>query len=77
MHNLTLYYLPSCPFCQTVLRYMQDNNIKVVLKNINEKDAYKQELIKTGGKSQVPCLFIDGKPLYESNDIIDWFNENL
>ena len=25
---------------------------------------------------QVPCLFIDGKPLYESGDIIEWLRDN-
>lgn len=25
---------------------------------------------------QVPCLFIDGEPLYESMDIIKWLEEN-
>ncbi|MBS4843870.1 MAG: glutathione S-transferase domain-containing protein, partial [Collinsella sp.] len=34
-------------------------------------------LIAVGGKRQVPCLFIDGKPLYESSDIIAWVQENL
>jgi len=77
MNNLTLYYSPSCGYCLKVLRFIQDNNIKVTLKNIREKDAYQQELIKTGGKSQVPCLFIDDKPLYESDDIIDWLSENV
>ena len=35
-----------------------------------------KELIQVGGKQQVPCLFIDGKPLYESLDIIRWLEEN-
>ena len=34
------------------------------------------ELARVGGKRQVPCLFIDGKPLYESLDIIKWLEEN-
>ena len=75
MSQLTLYYSPSCSFCQKVLRFLKDANIKVTLKNIYEKDEYRQELITIGGKSQVPCLFIDGKPLYESNDIIDWLSQ--
>ena len=29
-------------------------------------------IVERGGKFQAPCLFIDGKPLYESLDIIDW-----
>ena len=33
-------------------------------------------LIEHGGKEQVPCLFIDGKPLYESLDIIAWLEEH-
>ena len=35
-----------------------------------------EELIKIGGKPQVPCLVIDGKALYESLDIIEWFKRN-
>ena len=37
-------------------------------------DAYADQT--KGGKRQVPCLFIDGKPLYESSDIIAWFEQN-
>ena len=35
------------------------------------------ELIRVGGKQQVPCLFIDGKPMYESLDIVEWLRANL
>jgi len=76
MSALALYYYPSCSYCQKVLRFIQERDIQVTLKDINQNDAYRQELMKTGGKSQVPCLFIDGKPLYESDDIIDWLDEN-
>ena len=34
------------------------------------------ELIQIGGKTQVPCLIIDGQALYESDDIIDWLKKN-
>lgn len=37
-------------------------------------DAYVEQA--KDGKRQVPCLFIDGKPLYESSDIIAWFEQN-
>ncbi len=36
----------------------------------------RQALLDVGGKTQVPCLVIDGKALYESNDIIEWLKEN-
>lgn len=76
--KLELYYKVECPFCQKVLNYMMDNcQIKdVELVNIKEGNN-NEDLIKRGGKDQVPCLFIDGKPLYESDDIIKYFKENF
>ena len=46
-------------------------------RNISTDPDAEQALIAVGGKRQVPCLFIDGKPLYESSDIIAWVQENL
>jgi len=75
--NLTLYYFPGCPFCGRVLAFMEEYALEVPKKNIHENDSVRSELVKIGGKSQVPCLVIDGKALYESNDIIDWMKTNL
>lgn len=76
--KLELYYKAECPFCQKVLNYMMDNcQIKDVgLVDIKEGNN-NEDLIKRGGKDQVPCLFIDGKALYESDDIIKYFKENF
>ena len=76
--KLELYSKAECPFCQKVLNYMMDNcQIKdVELVDIKEGNN-NEDLIKRGGKDQVPCLFIDGKPLYESDDIIKYFKENF
>ena len=40
-----------------------------------EDGREEQNRVKVGGKRQVACLFIDGKPLYESLDIIKWLEE--
>lgn len=76
--KLELYYKSECPYCQKVLNYMMDNcQIKdVELVDIKEGNN-NEDLIKRGGKDQVPCLFIDGKALYESDDIIEYFKENF
>lgn len=76
--KLELYYKVECPYCQKVLNYMMDNcQIKdVELVDIKEGNN-NEDLIKRGGKDQVPCLFIDGKALYESDDIIKYFKENF
>ena len=41
-------------------------------RDIIESEETAKQLVTVGGKRQAPCLFIDGKPLYESQDIIDW-----
>jgi len=76
MNHLTLYYKPTCPYCQKVLGFMDQNGISVPLKNREETPQIRQELVDIGGKPQVPCLIIDGKALYESDDIIQWFKKN-
>lgn len=74
--ELVLYYKPTCPFCAKVLDFMEEDGIELPLRNILTDDAALKTLIEVGGKRQVPCLFIDGEPLYESNDIIDYLRAN-
>lgn len=76
MQDLTLYYMPTCPFCQKVIGYMKKNDIEVPMKDTLSDEKHRQELLEIGGKTQVPCLVIDGKALYESDDIIAWFKDN-
>ncbi len=76
--KLELYYKAECPYCQKVLNYMMDNcQIKDVQFVDIKEGNNNEDLIKRGGKDQVPCLFIDGKALYESDDIIKYFKENF
>jgi len=75
MQDLTLYYMATCPYCQKVIGFMKKNDIEVPMKDINVGN-YRQELLGIGGKTQVPCLVIDAKAMYESDDIIGWFKEN-
>lgn len=74
--DLTLYYKKSCPFCHRVLSFMEENGI-----NLDKRDTLQpgnqNDLIRVGGKKQVPCLVINGKALYESADIIAYMRENL
>lgn len=74
--ELILYYSPTCPFCKKVLKYLSKRENQISLKNVMIDPIAKEELHHIGGKIQVPCLFIDGTPLYESQDIIDWLIEH-
>lgn len=77
-HDLVLYYRPTCPFCVRVLKRMKDLGIEgaITLKNISDDEEAEAMLISLGGKRQVPCLLIDGEPLYESGDIVAWLDAN-
>lgn len=69
---LELYYSPYCPYCIKVLNALKGMSVRVTLKNINEDKEAAKTLVEVGGKRQVPCLFINGSPLYESDDIISF-----
>jgi glutaredoxin len=78
--SLSLYQLPSCPFCVKVRRAMKREGVNIELRNINGNNDYREELIKEGGKRTVPCLRIeqaDGQVqwLYESGDVIAHIQE--
>ena len=75
-HKLELFMKPTCPYCIKVMNYMSENNITIPLRDIVADESAAEALIAVGGKRQVPCLFIDGKPLYESGDIIEWLRDN-
>lgn len=75
--NLTLYHFQGCPYCARVRDYLSKENISIPMKDIHANQVYKQELMAIGGKTQVPCLVIDGKALYESLDIIEWLRKNV
>ena len=74
--QLTLYHFQGCPYCARVRDFLAQEKINVPMKDTHQTPAFRDELIKIGGKSQVPCLVIDGKTLYESSDIIEWFKNN-
>lgn len=71
--KLELFKTTFCPYCRVVMKEIQDSGrTDVEILNIDEDDAAGNRLVQVGGKAQVPCLFIDGTPMYESADIVAW-----
>jgi glutaredoxin len=77
LYELVLYYYPACPYCRKVTRFIDKHDFDIELKNINQDPEAEKTLIEVGGKRQVPCLLINGEPMYESNDIIRWLDQNM
>ena len=72
MPELMLYYFPSCPYCCLVLDCLDRLDLEISMRDIQSEPGARDELSEIGGKGQVPCLVIDGKPLYESGDVVRW-----
>ena len=73
--TLSLYQLPSCPFCVKVRRTIKREGLNINLRNIKGDNEFSQELTREGGKRKVPCLRIENTSgevrwLYESNDVV-------
>lgn len=76
MPELTLYHYEGCPYSERVREFMRKNKITIALKDIRKNPQAREDLVKIGGKPQVPCLVIDGTALYETLDIIEWLKDN-
>lgn len=74
--TLVLYEFARCPYCIAVTEYLKHRHITVPRRDILTDPEGLEELIHLGGKRQVPCLSIAGQALYESEDIIQWFEEH-
>ena len=75
-YNLVLYTSPRCPYCLKVTDYLKEHEKIIPTKNVQDPEI-RGELVRIGGKAQVPCLVINGQALYESNDIISWLKTHL
>ena len=76
-HKLTLYISNPCYFCYKVQKFLTHENISIPTKNITQDEDARNELIEIGGRKQTPCLVIDGKAMYESDDIIVWLSPHI
>lgn len=75
-YTVVLYMRPSCPYCRKVMKYLDSIGETIPMKDIGKDSGAREELIRVGGKKQVPCLFINGKAHYESNWIMNWLGKH-
>jgi glutaredoxin len=75
--DLELFKKDRCPFCQRVFRTLERLEVPVRLRDIRQDPDALKQLVEVGGKKQVPCLFVNGKPLYESADIVRFLEQKF
>lgn len=72
----SLYYKKSCPFCQKVLRFMDANSLNMDMRDTTQP-GNQDDLVRAGGKKQVPCLVMGSTAMYESDDIIAYLRKKI
>ena len=80
--RLSLYQFKSCPFCVKVRRAFKRLDIAIEIRDIRMESRFKEELLREGGKGQVPCLRIEEEDgsvrwLYESYDIVKYLEKRF
>ena len=73
-----LFILDYCGYCKKVMAFMDEHGIPYKTINIEEKQN-EEELIRIGGKRQVPFLIDRNRnvEMYESDDIIEYLKTLL
>lgn len=70
---LLLYKMDGCPYCEKVLKYMEEKSLQFRALDISDP-VNLDELLHLGGDEQVPFL-VDTEhnaKMYESEDIIQY-----
>jgi len=72
---LELYYLESDESCLKMIKVLSEKNLKFVRKDITNL-IHLQKLQLITGSRKIPCLFVNGNPISDVNEILCWINEN-
>lgn len=75
--DLVLFKFDACPFCRRVQQRIAQLNLPVRFRDTLREPGAREELIRIGGRPTVPCLIINGKPLYESVDIVRYLESEV
>jgi glutathione S-transferase len=72
----TLYHFWVSPYARKVRRAIYSRKLDIPFKDVLSDQQAWEELVRQGGKDQVPCLRIETKEgtrwMYESRQIIDY-----
>ena len=68
-----LFILETCPYCQKVMNFLKEKNIKYYKFDTMINDNVLR-LLSLGGKDQVPFLYNEdtNEKIYESDEIIKY-----
>lgn len=75
--TVRLFTYEHCPYCHKVVDAFKEMGVSYETVNAERGTEGSAELVKLGGKQQVPFLVHGDTMMYESDDIIKYAKENL
>ncbi len=70
MPKLEIYTQPFCPYCARALSLLRKKGVEFIEIDAQHGSAAREESIKrSGGKTSVPQIFIDGNAIGGSDDL--------
>ena len=70
MADVEMYYRDFCGFCARADRLLQSKNVDYQRINIWEVDGARAEMVqRSGGRTTVPQIFIDGESIGGSDEL--------
>jgi glutaredoxin 3 len=70
--KVELFFRDFCPFCSRAQRLLKSKNIEIEEINIWEEPARKKDMMaRSGGKTSVPQVFVNGKHLGDCDYIFN------
>jgi glutathione S-transferase len=77
--TIQLFHRWHCPYSARVRDFVDEHRLgdRIEYLELSEAPGAEDTLTRLTGRSQVPCLVVDGEPMLESADIVRWLDDNL
>ncbi len=77
--EIQLFHNWRCPYSARVRDFVDEHGLgdKIEYVETTEVEGAERKLDELTGTSQVPCLVVDGRPMLESAEIVQWLEQNL
>jgi glutaredoxin len=74
--HLALYTAKRCSYCWVVHRAVEQLAVDCEYRDIVADSTHLSDLVRLTGRRTVPCMLVDGQPMFESVKIVEWLYEN-
>ena len=61
MVEIQIYIRPTCPWCIKARELLQRNKLPFEIRDINESENYRDDVLEKSGQLAVPMIVIDGQ----------------